>query len=222
MYLLLMYLMVAQSLHVPNLKKKLQGKEIASIATYMDGVKRHSLTFTPWKDYPYKPQVDFAIAHAEDFIYLKYYVTEKNMRAVNTDPNSPVYEDSCVEFFISFDDTGYYNFECNSLGAFLLYFGKDLQTRKPLPKEVIEKIQTFSTLQKNVKENTYSWTITWAIPKTTFTQHPNLKLSGQEFSANFYKCGDKLPEPHYVSWSNIGTEKPNFHTPQYFGKVVFE
>lgn len=222
MYSLLLYLIMNQSLSIPDLRKQMQGKDIQEIAIIMDGLKKHPLSHTPWTAFPYKPKVDFSIAHSGDYVYLKYFVTEKHIRAVNTKSNEPVYEDSCVEFFISFDETGYYNFECNSLGTFLLYFGKDLTTRQPLPTETIEKIRTFSTLQKNPKDKTYSWTITWAIPVTTFEHHPSLKLSGKECSANFYKCGDKLPEPHYVSWANIATEKPNFHTPQYFGKIVFE
>ena len=144
------------------------------------------------------------------------------MRAVNTEINSPVYEDSCVEFFISFDDTGYYNFECNSLGTFLVYFGKDLATRTPLTIETIEKIQTFTTFQRNMEDKNVNWTITWAIPKSTFSNHPDLNLKGKVGKANFYKCGDKLLEPHFISWSNITTEKPDFHRPEFFGEVVFE
>ncbi|MBK6284429.1 MAG: hypothetical protein IPF54_18980 [Draconibacterium sp.] len=29
-------------------------------------------------------------------------------------------------------------------------------------------------------------------------------------------------EPHFVTWNPIGTENPDYHCPQYFGKVQFE
>lgn len=44
---------------------------------------------------------------------IKYLEEENAIRAVNNGYNSPVYEDSCLAFFISFDDSGYYNFEFN-------------------------------------------------------------------------------------------------------------
>ncbi len=213
---------MSQSLSIPNLSIQVQGKDIQAISPIMDGLKKHPLSHTPWIAFPYSPKVDFSIAHSGDYVYLKYFVAEKHLRAVNTEINSPVYEDSCVEFFISFDDTGYYNFECNSLGTFLVYFGKDLATRKPLSTETIEKIQTFTTFQRNVNDKSVNWTITWAIPISTFSNHLDLSLKGKASRANFYKCGDKLPEPHYISWSNITTEKPDFHRPEYFGEVVFE
>ena len=40
-------------------------------------------------------------------------------------------------------------------------------------------------------------------------------------SANFYKCGDKTAHIHFVSWSPIGCEKPDFHRPEYFGTLEF-
>jgi len=47
-------------------------------------------------------------------------------------------------------------------------------------------------------------------------------LTGRRVKANFYKCGDNMKTPHYLSWNPIGTERPNFHTPDYFGTIVFE
>ena len=38
--------------------------------------------------------------------------------------------------------------------------------------------------------------------------------------ANFYKCGDKTAHPHYLSWSPIHTEKPDFHRPEFFGELI--
>ena len=38
--------------------------------------------------------------------------------------------------------------------------------------------------------------------------------------ANFYKCGDKTVHPHYACWNPVGGEKPNFHQPQSFGKLI--
>jgi len=38
---------------------------------------------------------------------------------------------------------------------------------------------------------------------------------GRLFKANFYKCGDELPLPHYLSWNPIYTETPDFYRPDF-------
>ena len=43
-----------------------------------------------------------------------------------------------------------------------------------------------------------------------------------EIIANFYKCGDKLQTPHFLSWNPIDLEKPNFHCPEFFGMLRFK
>ena len=57
-----------------------------------------------------------------------------------------------------------------------------------------------------------NWNLTVAIPLVLL----GLK-SGDEFSGNLYKCGDKTKIPHYLSWHPIDTLKPDFHQPYYFG-----
>ena len=37
--------------------------------------------------------------------------------------------------------------------------------------------------------------------------------------ANFYKCGDNCDKTHFLSWSPIALEKPNFHCPDFFGEL---
>jgi hypothetical protein len=65
------------------------------------------------------------------------------------------------------------------------------------------------------------WALTMAIPLETFFHHEIGDLRGKSFRANFYKCGDKLSNPHYVTWNPIGTEKPDYHRPEHFGKLKF-
>jgi hypothetical protein len=37
--------------------------------------------------------------------------------------------------------------------------------------------------------------------------------------ANLYKCGDECDLPHYISWSPIDLPSPDFHCPDFFGKI---
>src|SRR5665647_369001 len=61
-----------------------------------------------WKSFDYKPDVKFKIAYTRNEILLKYYVTEQWFKAEKTGTNQEVYEDSCVEFFVSPSDDGIY------------------------------------------------------------------------------------------------------------------
>ena len=67
------------------------------------------------------------------------------------------------------------------------------------------------------------WHITFVIPVTALFSD-KFKSWDEIGNArcNFYKCGDNLSKPHFLSWAPIHTEKPNFHTPQFFQKVDFE
>ncbi|MCF0164164.1 MAG: hypothetical protein HUJ92_02685, partial [Bacteroidales bacterium] len=47
-------------------------------------------------------------------------------------------------------------------------------------------------------------------------------LKGAQMTANFYKCGDDTAVPHFLSWNPIPIEKPSFHRPDHFGKIIFE
>jgi len=178
-----------------------------------------------WVEYEYKPEVSFAIAYSNNEIFLKYYVTENYFKAEKTDSNQEVYEDSCVEFFVLPDDDGvYYNLEFNGIGTCLFGSGTDRRNNKRADPLIISKIRRLCSAGKYpVREQAgeYCWTITIAIPFEVFQYHSIRELKGKRFRANFYKCGDKLTVPHYLTWNEVRTGKPDFHQPEYFGALIF-
>jgi hypothetical protein len=178
-----------------------------------------------WKGYTYKPDVALSIAYSSHEIYLKYYITENYFKAEKTIANEMVCEDSCVEFFVSPEDDGiYYNMEFNAIGTCLFGTGTGRADSKRVRPDIISKIRRLTTAGKEpVKEKTgkYAWTITIAIPFEVFFHHQVRDLKGKIFRANFYKCGDKLTVPHYVTWNPVGTEKPDYHQPEHFGLLKF-
>ncbi len=67
------------------------------------------------------------------------------------------------------------------------------------------------------------WHITLVIPVTAlFTDKFASWDEIRSARCNFFKCGDGLSMPHFLSWAPIQAEKPNFHTPQFFREVEFE
>ena len=209
-------------LEVSELKKTDLNININELAILLDKVTKNGLTQIPWSKYNYKPSVEFTIAYNEYNIFLKYYVSECSIRAVNTSINSSVWEDSCVEFFIKFEeDNAYYNFEFNCIGTALVGYGESQTGRLLLPEELISNIVCKSVIVKDHSSTELHWELTVVIPKSLFCYTKIDTLKGKRCTANFYKCGDLLPVPHFISWSNILAPEPNFHLPEFFGTLYF-
>ena len=209
-------------LSVPYIKVD-DVKALNEISAKLDHVHQELINIRPWAAYPYKPELAFAMAHGDQGVFLKFYVEEKHVRAVYSEPNDPVYKDSCVEFFVSFgDEKEYYNFEFNCAGTCLLSFGEERVNRIMSGDELIKSIAFRSSIKPaNSKGSNIGWELTLSIPFSAFQYHEIDSLKGKKCRANFYKCGDDLPEPHFVVWNEIKTEEPDYHRPEFFGSVEF-
>lgn len=180
-----------------------------------------------WAEYPYQPKVKFRIAHTEDSILLHYKVHEASVRAKYGTDNGAVWTDSCVEFFsMPGGDRIYYNIECNCIGTLLVGAGETRgDSREHAPKEIMEQVQRWASLgnmpfSERLEET--DWELVLIIPYTVFFKHQIQSLDRKEVKANFYKCGDELKTPHFLSWNPIHTETPDFHKPEFFGELEFE
>lgn len=180
--------------------------------------------YTPWKEFPYKPEILVKCAWQPHGLFLKYYVNEDCVRAIYTQPNGPVYKDSCVEFFISLPGArGYYNFEFNAIGNILAAFGPSRNHREFLSPEVIGSIDIMSSFGQEAfpeKSGTISWELTVFLPISVFGKYVSGFQKNIVLRANFYKCGDELSKPHYLCWSEIKTPAPDFHRPENFGQLI--
>ena len=176
------------------------------------------------KDYPKSLPVSVRAAHDGDKIYLYYEVKGEELRAVNTNDFGSVWEDSCVEFFMQREgDTVYRNFECNVLGALLAARHETREISEKLTPHMAS-ITRFATVKHRYENNRQvsDWTMYLEIPKQAMGFSAGESLSGQKIRANFYKCGDKTPDTHFMSWIPIDLPSPNFHVPQFFGLLEME
>ncbi|MCU4174013.1 carbohydrate-binding family 9-like protein [Carboxylicivirga sp. N1Y90] len=174
-----------------------------------------------WK-YPVEMMVKFGLAYDENNLYLKYKVIESNAKAITTEINGPVWEDSCVEFFIAFNDKGYYNLEFNCIGTQLCGYGTSNIDRSNLDQNIVANIKTKPSLETkpiDILNTPMEWTLDIVIPKQVFSNDDVTLEAGRTFDVNFYKCGDKQKEPHFLSWNAIDNPTPNFHLPAFFGKI---
>jgi hypothetical protein len=210
---------------VKKLKFRSAVPSMEEISDLMDLQEPLSIETLNWKEFGYKPEVFCSIAYGDDEIYLKYYVKEDHFKAEMTESNQSVCQDSCVEFFVSPSDDGvYYNFEFNGIGTCLLGNGTSRADSKKTDPGLISRIRRLATPGKGPipeRHGEFRWSITVAIPLDVFFRHKVKDLRGKVFRANFYKCGDMLTEPHYVTWNPVGTEKPDYHRPEHFGLLRF-
>jgi hypothetical protein len=211
---------------VKKINLKADYPDLNEVSKMMDEQKELLMIDTlNWEGYDYKPAVELAIAYSDKEIFLKYFVEENYFKAEKTETNQMVCEDSCVEFFVSPEDDGiYYNLEFNGIGTCLLGTGTGRENSTRANPEVVSRIRRLSTAgDKPVKERVgeYRWELTVAIPYDVFFHHDIKDLKGKTFRANFYKCGDMLTVPHYVTWNPVGTENPDYHQPKYFGLLKF-
>lgn len=183
------------------------------------------LTHAPWKAFPFKPDVQFRIASMGNKLIIKFYVIEQEIKFNHKNNNENVFEDSCVEFFISTGRSdGYYNFEFNCIGTTLVQYGKNREDRIYIDSLLIDKIKRVSSIEEEgVKyiNGLIHWELLVVIPSELFAFDTINFFSGLSMSGNFYKCGDLLQNPHYLSWNNIATENPDFHRPEYFSPMIF-
>lgn len=180
-----------------------------------------------WPDeYPYRPEIHFRIAYNEQHIFLKFDVYENEFRATEISDCGPVWEDSCVEFFVQLGkNKGYYNIEINAIGTILCAYGTGRNRRIPVSREISDTILRDSTIKcnnENKDEAPYQWSLIVKFPYTAFFKHHFTPTPGSRIKGNIYKCGNKLLHPHFVSWTPIKTEKPDFHRPEYFGTLIFK
>ena len=175
------------------------------------------------KEFPYCPKMQFGIAHTGEEFLIHYCVEEQSVRAVAQKDNDNVWEDSCAEFFISPAADGlYYNIECNCAGTLLLGVGEGRNNRQLATPEITRQIDRWASLGRtpfDTRDQPTRWELALRIPYTVFFRHNITSLDGLTLKGNFYKCGDKLPVPHFISWNPIGTPTPDFHCPQFFGKL---
>ena len=207
------------------------NQKVASAADIPAALQAAGIAYTPvthvnWPEaYPYKPKVEFAVAHTGDALLLHYRVEEQSVRAVARQDQEHIWEDSCVEFFcMPAEDGVYYNFECNCTGKLLVAAGKDRNERKPAPAEVMQSIDRWASLGPtpfDTRVEPTKWELALRLPISAFFQHKFAGFDGLTVKGNVYKCGDNLPVPHFISWNPITTANPDFHRPEFFGQMIF-
>lgn len=215
--------MDSKSLNVPCIEV-LDTTPIEEVASILEEYgERRTIQSLNWKkDFPYHPLTAFSIGHSKTHLYMDFFVRCNYLRAVNYENNSPVSQDSCVEFFVSPKcDEHYWNFEFNCIGTINASHRTERKNPTRLTSDELGRVKRYASCGNrpfNEIEGLFAWNLTIAIPFDLIGIDYNntpVKIKG-----NFYKCASATSLPHYLSWNPIKTDKPDFHRPEFFGDIT--
>lgn len=176
------------------------------------------------KEFPYRPLSSFTIAHDGNYIYIDFFVRCNYLKAENYENNSPVSQDSCVEFFVApKGDNHYWNFEFNCIGTINASHRTERKNPTRLNDDELAQVIRYASCGNKPfqeLEGIFSWNLLVAIPLSLI----GVEYTGSpiEMKGNFYKCASGCTQPHYMSWNPIKTEKPDFHLQDFFGNITLE
>ncbi len=171
-----------------------------------------------WGTDAYKPTVYAQLAYDDEGFIVKFTVDgESNPLRDKKEHLLHICEDSCVEFFVNFTPektAKYINLEVNANGCMDTAFRSDRYISEPL---AIADIESFG-ITPEIHEN--YWTVSYKIGFGFIKKYyPEFDINTCEYIiGNLYKCGDWTEYEHYASYFKVGTEEPDYHRPEYFGK----
>lgn len=204
------------ALYVPGIEKLPEQRILQTLRS----IERHEVGYLNWNEYPYAPQVGFHLAFSDKVIALLWEVKEDHVRAVSLEDNGPVWEDSCVEFFVSDPDSpAYFNFEMNCIGTLLASRKMSRYDAGHFGPDKMHLIRNFGSLAHeaiDIQGKGQEW---WRVVLIPFSVI-GLDEAPASLRCNFYKCGDNCAQTHYLSWAPIDTPAPDFHRPDFFGEVT--
>jgi DNA-binding beta-propeller fold protein YncE len=163
----------------------------------------------------------------DEFLYVSYACEDAHISAVNTEHDSPVYKDDCVELFTAPNPKRpfeYFNIEMNVNRAILDRYHPD-GPGTTVPNWNSQGILIATTVDGTLNDDTdkdRGWVLEVAIPFANFAEvtgrpHPR---DGDVWHLNLNRLGG-ITNSQHSQWSPGTTERPAFHAPDTFGRVTF-
>ena len=155
-------------------------------------------------------------------LYIHLFCEEKHPVSKEMKLDGMVCMDSCMEFFFGMrkagsEDIHYLNIESNSLGVTFMSFGEGRHGRLFLDALGIERFPVSVNIGKD------GWEVFVFVPEEDLKKVFGLSEIDEtlEMTGNFYKCDENANAP-FGSWAPIVAPAPDFHRPEYFGKIIIE
>ncbi len=192
--------------------EKTDKKDISIEDSFWNEIESLKIDEFPWDGFETNIHTTAKLVYSDEALTVRFETDEKNLRACTRNDGEPVCIDSCIEFFFGpADRTKYINVEINPLGAMVL--GKNGTVGRERYNNGREILDVTSLISKK------AWMLQVSIPFDFIKE--NIGEIGKNFAGNFYKCGSDTGHKHYICWNYVETERPNFHSPQFFGDLIF-
>ena len=211
-------------IEIPRLGVDIPARQLILDDHFFASLHPMTLECLNWAgEFPYRPQVDVRAFHNDSHLFLEYQVREKCTRALETQNGCDVYKDSCVEFFVMPEGAEqYYNFEWNAIGTLCMSRRPGRRNATPAPMEVLNSVlasSTYGCRPFNEICGDNLWSLRVAIPCGALYGDALKTWQGARLKGNFYKCGDELSCPHYITMFPVQTPSPDYHRPEFFREI---
>lgn len=182
----------------------------------------------PWWKSGKQEQTVSKLLWDNDNLYVSFIVEDAHIWAEQTQRDSAVYEDDCVEVFTAPNVNKpqvYFNIEMNVRGAFLDQFHPQGPVRPFTSEWNGEGIKIATSIVGTLNDDSDTdkyWILEAAIPLSNFAKvaKNTPPKSGEIWHLNLNRLGGKT-NPQHSQWSPSQTPDPQFHVPEDFGRVVF-
>ncbi|MFZ9034388.1 MAG: carbohydrate-binding family 9-like protein [Anaerohalosphaeraceae bacterium] len=177
------------------------------------------------------PKTEVKLQYDDKNLYVIFRVQDQYVRAVTTQIHGDVWKDSCVEFFFAPSKerpSSYFHLETNCCGVLLMqHHTRPHENSCYLDVQDCQKIIITSSASGPIRNEIAKplvWTLEYALPVKILSKYSDMQkpAPGVVWRGNFYKCADDSSHPHWMTWSKIDTDFPDFHRPEFFGLLEFE
>ena len=189
----------------------------------MEKILKEGSTFAvncvSWEEYPFLMDTRVTVGYDEGGFSVRFVTDEPRIRATETEHNTFVHKDRCMEMFMQFapeSDIRYINIEANPNGAAYV------SCSKKRGDSVMFEIEDINALNVKAVVTENGWELSYYLPAAIIQKYvPTYEhKTGAHLRGNFYKCGDLTDHEHYLSYAKIGTVEPDFHRPEYFADFI--
>ncbi len=219
---------VVREYQVKNIDKKFDG-EFLSFLNDLSKVESGKIDKFRSESSSHHPESKFKLCACNNGIIGQFEINDHFVICKNTEYNSMVCKDSCVEFFFQPNrKKGYFNFEFNCLSTVHCSYIIDPQRTetgfkdyKMIPYKIGKNIfveSSVKSLIKNEIDKPLKWNLSFFIPFKLIEEYVGKLEDKKKWFGNFYKCADNSSHPHWGSWNPVS--ELNFHAPNDFGKLI--
>ena len=212
--------MVTAGDRMENAVKEYIAKKVDSRMTISDerwNMANEAVLDYVWEDHFPSPYITTAkMVHSDEGITVRLSTNDWPITVTAMNFNDAICIDSCMEFFFipNMDDPDYINVEMNPAAIALTAKapGRGGRPRLDIHGEDV-KIESSVVGEEG-------WTVMAFISYDFLLKH--YSHCDKIMRANFYKCGDKTVRRHYSAWNPVDTPAPDYHRPEFFGKIILE